>query len=189
MGATRKGERRKVDRHIVLVGMMGAGKTAIGAELARRLHVPFTDSDAEIEIAAAMSIREIFERDGEAFFRARETQVLTRLLAGRPRVISTGGGAWIRAENRDLISHRAMSVWLDCDLDTLWHRVKQRPTRPLLQTEDPRGTLARLLEQRAPIYGLADLTFKGRSSDTVEASATRLATQIAEAAPKMLEKR
>ena len=178
-----------MDRHIVLVGMMGAGKTAIGSELARQLHVPFTDSDAEIETAAAMTIREIFERDGEAFFRARETQVLARLLAGRPGVISTGGGAWIRAENRELIGRRALSVWLDCDLDTLWYRVRQRPTRPLLQTEDPRGTLARLMAQRNPVYAQAAVTFKGRASDTVEAAARRLSQQIKLDAEEMKDKR
>lgn len=177
-----------MDRHIVLVGLMGAGKTAIGGELARRLSVPFTDSDAEIETAAAMSIREIFERDGEAFFRARETQVLARLLSRRAGVISTGGGAWIQAENRALIARRGLSVWLKCDLDTLWHRVRLRPTRPLLQTPDPRGTLAALMDRRNPVYALADLTFTGQAGDTVDAAATRLVGLIRDHHPELLER-
>lgn len=175
-------------RHIVLVGMMGAGKTAIGTDLARRLAVPFTDSDTEIETAAAMSIREIFARDGEAFFRARETQVLSRLLAGRAGIVSTGGGAWMQAANRELIGARALSVWLDCDLDTLWHRVRQRATRPLLQTADPRGTLEKLMEERGPVYARADLRFVARAGDTVDAASARLATLIRESHPELLEK-
>ena len=144
-------------RNIVLVGMMGAGKTALGTELARRLHVPFTDSDVEIETAAAMSISEIFARDGEPFFRDREAQVIARILKDMPRVISTGGGAWMQDRNRAAIRASGLSVWLDCDLETLWHRVRNRPTRPLLQTPDPRGTLDRLLRERAPVYALADV--------------------------------
>lgn len=165
-------------RHIVMIGMMGAGKTAIGSELSRRLHVPFTDSDAEIEAAAAMSISEIFARDGETFFRDRETQVLARILKGPPGIISTGGGAWMRGENRDLIRTRGMSVWLNCDLETLWYRVRQRSTRPLLKTPDPKGTLAALIEQRYPTYAKADLTFNARVDDSIEEAATRLVNQI-----------
>lgn len=167
-----------IDRHIVLIGMMGAGKTAIGTEVARRLRLPFVDSDAEIESAAAMTIGEIFARDGEPFFRDRETQVLARILSGPPGVVSTGGGAFLRAENRALISGRGRSVWLDVDLDTLWHRVRQRPTRPLLRTPDPRGTLARLFEERRPVYALADLRVQGRAGDSIEATATRLITAL-----------
>ncbi len=170
--------RQRLGRHIVLVGMMGAGKTALGSELARRLHVPFTDSDAEIETAAAMSIAEIFARDGEAFFRDREAQVIARILRESPRVISTGGGAWMLDRNRAAIRAAGLSVWLDCDLDTLWHRVRQRSTRPLLQTPDPKGTLARLLAERNPTYALADLAFPARPGDSVESAATRLLDAI-----------
>ncbi|SNR60326.1 shikimate kinase [Paracoccus sediminis] len=166
--------RQRLRRHIVLIGMMGAGKTALGSELARRLHVPFTDSDVEIETAAAMSISEIFARDGEAFFRDREAQVIARILRDSPRVISTGGGAWMQDRNRAAIKAAALSVWLSCDLDTLWHRVRQRSTRPLLQTADPKGTLARLLAERDPVYALAELTFPARSGDSVDAATTRL---------------
>ena len=180
--------RLRLRRHIVLIGMMGAGKTAVGSELARRLHVPFVDSDAEIETAAAMTIAEIFARDGEAFFRDRETQVLGRILAHQPHgVVSTGGGAWIQPPNRELIRASGLSVWLDCDLDTLWHRVRQRSTRPLLKTADPRGTLASLLEARAPAYALADLTFRSRAGDSVEQSATRLIDALREFDPHLLQ--
>ncbi|MDO5648933.1 shikimate kinase [Paracoccus sp. (in: a-proteobacteria)] len=164
----------RLKRHIVLIGMMGAGKTALGTELSRRLRVPFTDSDAEIESAAAMSISEIFARDGEPFFRARETEVLGRILTGPRGVISTGGGAWMRAENRSLIAGTGVSVWLNAELDTLWHRVRLRPTRPLLQTADPRGTLERLLAERNPVYAQADVNFAVQRADTIDQSTDRL---------------
>lgn len=178
-----------MDRHIVLVGMMGAGKTALGTEIARRMGVPFTDSDAEIEAAAAMTISEIFARDGEAFFRDRETQVLSRILKGRPGIVSTGGGAWMQPQNRALIREHGLAIWLDCDLETLWHRVRQRPTRPLLKTADPKATLAALLDQRRPVYQRADLTFSGRMGDTVEVAAARLIDLIGNAKPDMPEQR
>ncbi|RNF33168.1 shikimate kinase [Paracoccus methylarcula] len=174
-------------RHIVMIGMMGAGKTAIGSELARRLHVPFTDSDAEIESAAAMSIGEIFARDGEAFFRDREAQVLSRILNGPVGIVSTGGGAWMQARNRELIRAHGLSVWLNCDLETLWHRVRQRSTRPLLKTPDPRGTLARLLDERGPVYARADVTFNAHADDSIEAAATRLIEQLRSVVPEFPE--
>lgn len=178
---------KRIARHIVLIGMMGAGKTAVGTELARRLRVPFTDSDAEIEAAAAMSISEIFARDGESFFRDRESQVLTRLLAGRPSVISTGGGAWLRAENRAAIAARGISVWLNCSPEVLWHRVRQRSTRPLLKTADPKGTLMRLLEERSPIYAQAEVEFLSQPGDSIEASTDRLIAQLRAADPTLIE--
>lgn len=173
-------------RKIVLIGMMGAGKTAVGTDLARRLQVPFVDTDSEIERAAAMTISEIFARDGEDFFRARESEVLSRVLAGPGCVVSTGGGAWMRAENRARIAQQGVSVWLDCDLDTLWHRVKLRPTRPLLQTADPRGTLERLLAERRPTYELAELPIRVRRPDSVEQTAERVLQAIRAAHPEML---
>lgn len=178
---------KRIARHIVLIGMMGAGKTAVGTELARRLRVPFTDSDAEIEAAAAMSISEIFARDGESFFRDRESQVLTRLLAGRPSVISTGGGAWLRAENRAAIAARGISVWLNCSPEVLWHRVRQRSTRPLLKTADPKGTLMRLLAERSPIYAQAEVEFLSQPGDSIEASTDRLIAQLRAADPTLIE--
>ncbi|WP_111557435.1 shikimate kinase [Paracoccus sediminilitoris] len=184
---TGAGMTKRIARHIVLIGMMGAGKTAVGTELARRLRVPFTDSDAEIEAAAAMSISEIFARDGESFFRDRESQVLTRLLAGRPSVISTGGGAWLRAENRAAIAARGISVWLNCSPEVLWHRVRQRSTRPLLKTTDPKGTLLRLLEERSPIYAQAEVEFLSQPGDSIEASTDRLIAQLRAADPTLIE--
>lgn len=172
---------------IALVGMMGVGKTAVGQEIARQLGVVFTDTDAEIERAAAMSIAEIFARDGEAFFRDRESLVLSRLLDGPHGVISTGGGAWIQPQNRDLIRAAGLSVWLDADIDTLWHRVRQRPTRPLLLTEDPRGTLMALIEKRSPIYARADLRLKTDSASDIEATARRAVAAIRKSRPDFLE--
>ncbi len=147
----------KLRKTVVLVGMMGAGKTAVGKELARMLAAPFLDSDDAIVAAAAMSIAEIFARDGEAFFRAREAEVIARLLRGRPAVLSVGGGAFLNAETRALISELGISVWLKADLDLLWSRVRQKTTRPLLRTEAPRETLAQLLDAREPDYAKADL--------------------------------
>ncbi len=178
---------KRITRHIVLIGMMGAGKTAVGTELARRLRVPFTDSDAEIESAAAMSISEIFARDGESFFRDREGQVLARLLAGRPGVISTGGGAWLRAENRAAVAARGISVWLNCSPEVLWNRVRQRSTRPLLKTANPKGTLLRLLAERSPLYAQAEVEFLSRSGDSIETSTDRLITQLRAADPTLIE--
>ncbi|WP_378945005.1 shikimate kinase [Paracoccus sp. R86501] len=181
------GMTKRITRHIVLIGMMGAGKTAVGTELARRLRVPFTDSDAEIESAAAMSISEIFARDGESFFRDREGQVLARLLAGRPGVISTGGGAWLRAENRAAVAARGISVWLNCSPEVLWNRVRQRSTRPLLKTANPKGTLLRLLAERSPLYAQAEVEFLSRSGDSIETSTDRLITQLRAADPTLIE--
>ncbi len=147
----------KLHKTIVLVGMMGAGKTAVGKALAQQLAVPFLDSDGEIERAAAMTIPEIFARDGEPFFRAREAQVIARLLAGVPCVLSTGGGAFVAANTRDHVHRLGVSVWLDVPLDTLWQRVRHKESRPLLKTPDPKGTLTALHVQRGPIYALADL--------------------------------
>lgn len=174
-------------RNIVLVGMMGAGKTAIGGELSRRLGRPFWDTDAEIERAAAMTIPEIFARDGEEFFRAREAEVLARVLAGGDSIVSTGGGSWMREGNRQRIGQHGVSVWLDCDLDTLWHRVRSRPTRPLLQTADPRGTLERLLGERRPVYHLADVHVTAARGDTIEDTTNRVLEAITAQQPVILE--
>lgn len=177
----------QVRRNIVLIGMMGAGKSAVGAELSRRLGVPLRDTDAEIVRAAAMSIPEIFARDGEAFFRARESEVLARVLRGDPAVISTGGGAWMSAGNRDLVAASAVSVWLNVPLPVLWQRVRQRPTRPLLQTPDPRGTLERLLADRAPSYALAEIVVPVDGHASVEETATRVLDAIRARRPDILE--
>ena len=145
-------------RPVVLVGMMGCGKTAVGTALAHRLDVPFRDTDAELARAARMTIPEIFARDGEAFFRAREGEVLRRVLADGPSIVSTGGGAFLAPENRAAISRRGVSVWLKASGELLWHRVRHKSTRPLLLTEDPEATLLELLAAREPSYAEADLT-------------------------------
>ena len=160
---------------IVLVGMMGAGKTAVGKALAARIGAPFLDSDAEIEHAANMSIPEIFTRDGEAFFRARETEVLQRLLADSQKtVLSTGGGAFLSEANRALIKAEGVSVFLQADIDLLWNRVRHKDTRPLLKTSDPRGTLGKLYDERAPIYALADIAVKAHASYSIEKMASKV---------------
>lgn len=149
-----------MQRWIVLVGPMGAGKSAVGRLVAERLGVRFLDADEEIERAAAAPIAEIFARDGEAFFRAREAEVIARLLADRPGVLATGGGAWMSEGNRRTIEAAGTSVWLDADAETLWQRVRRgrgRETRPLLRTPDPRATLVALAAERAPTYALARL--------------------------------
>ncbi|MEO1024841.1 MAG: shikimate kinase [Pseudomonadota bacterium] len=153
---------------VVMVGMMGAGKTAIGTALSKALNVPFLDSDAEIEKAATLTIAEIFERDGEAFFRQRETEVISRLLDGEPCVLSTGGGAFLREENRQMISTKGVSVWLRADLALLWQRVRHKTTRPLLRTDDPKATLAALQKERDPIYALADLVVDAQPAFSID---------------------
>lgn len=144
-------------RSLVLVGLMGAGKSTVGRRLATRLGLEFVDADEEIEAAAGLSIPEIFERYGEAHFRDGERRVLARLLAGPQRVIATGGGAFMNVETRRLIAERGISIWLKADLDTLVRRCAKRDDRPLLRG-DPRAQLERLMQERYPVYAVADLT-------------------------------
>ena len=148
------GERR-LTRSVVLVGMMGAGKTAIGRALAAELGVEMRDSDAEIVASAQLTIAEIFDKYGEAFFRDKEGQVIARLLEGPPCILSTGGGAWLSEANRTMLTAQACVVWLEADLDLLWARVKHKTHRPLLRTSDPKATLAALLEDRTAAYATA----------------------------------
>ena len=147
----------RLGKTVAMVGMMGAGKTAIGSAVAARLGVPFLDSDAEIVAASNMSIAEIFERDGEPFFRDKESQVIERLLGGEPVVLSTGGGAYLQPRNRRAITETGVAVWLDADLDLLWSRVRHKNTRPLLRTENPRQTLSDIYHERRAAYAQADL--------------------------------
>ena len=149
-------------RSIVLVGMMGAGKSTIGRRMAARLRLPFLDADIEIEAAAGMSIPDIFETHGEPHFRDGEARVIARLLDNGPAVIATGGGAFMREETRARIRDKAVSIWLKADADVIMKRVKRRADRPLLQTEDPAATVSRLLEVREPVYQTADLTIWSR---------------------------
>jgi shikimate kinase len=144
-------------RSIVLVGLMGAGKTKIGRRLAARLALPFFDSDEEIEAAARESIEEIFANRGEAVFRDGERRVIARLLAGPVHVLATGGGAFMDPATRRIITAQGVSVWLRAELDVLFARVSRRTNRPLLKTPDPRAVLAELIERRYPIYAEADI--------------------------------
>jgi shikimate kinase len=158
-------------RTLVLVGLMGAGKTSVGKRLATILRVPFTDSDTEIETAAGMSIPEIFGRLGEPAFRDGERRVIARLLEQRPRVLASGGGAFMEPRTRAAIAARATSVWLRADLALLWDRVRDRPGRPMLATADPRAALAALHDIRAPIYALADVVVDSRRGASHDAMA------------------
>jgi len=149
-------------RSIVLVGMMGAGKSTIGRRLGARLRLPFLDADAEIETAAGMSIPDIFESHGEPHFRDGEARVIARLLETGPSILATGGGAFMREETRNRIRDKAVSIWLKADADTILKRVKRRVDRPLLQTADPAATIGRLIDERHPVYQLADITIASR---------------------------
>ncbi|WP_197917924.1 shikimate kinase [Thiosulfatihalobacter marinus] len=164
----------ELKKTVVLVGMMGAGKTAVGRALAARLGVPFLDSDAEIEKAANMSIAEIFARDGEPFFREKEARVIARLLESERGILSTGGGAYLAEGNRAMISDLGVAVWLDADIDLLWSRVKHKDTRPLLRTANPRGTLEQIYAARVPVYALADLPVKTEAGCSIEQTADRV---------------
>jgi shikimate kinase len=149
-------------RSVVLVGMMGAGKSTIGRRLSARLRLPFLDADSEIEAAAGMSIPDIFEAHGEPHFRDGEARVIARLLDSGPAVLATGGGAFMRQETRNRIRSKAVSIWLKADIDIIMRRVKRRADRPLLQTADPAATVGRLIEEREPVYQHADITIWSR---------------------------
>jgi shikimate kinase len=149
-------------RSLVLVGMMGAGKSSIGRRLAARLEIPFVDADAEIERAAGMTISDIFAKHGESSFRSGEARVIARLLDAGPQVLATGGGAFMNAETRVLIGQKGISIWLKADFDILMRRIRRRNDRPLLNTENPADTLQRLIEERYPVYQLADVTVHSR---------------------------
>lgn len=149
-------------RNLVFVGLMGAGKSAIGRMTATQLGLPFIDTDNEIERVSRMTISELFSAYGEEEFRALETRVIKRLLRTGPRVISTGGGAFINEKTRKQIERGGVSLWLKADLDVLWERVNKRDHRPLLKTENPKQTLENLMNQRYPIYALADMTIQSR---------------------------
>jgi shikimate kinase len=154
---------RLADRSIVLIGMMGVGKSSIGRRLGARLGIPFVDADAEIETAAGMSIADIFARHGEAAFRSGEARVIARLLNNGPQVLATGGGAVMNPATRTLIQQKGVSVWLSAEFELLLRRIsKRKAERPMLQTADPAATLRALLAEREPIYAQADLTVESR---------------------------
>jgi len=165
-------------RTVALIGMMGAGKTAVGRQLAKRVGAPFLDADKEIEEAAGCTIPEIFAERGEAYFRDGERRVIARLLDGPPAVLATGGGAYMNEQTRALLRERATTVWLKADFETLWKRVSKRGNRPLLKTEDPQGTLRRLIAEREPVYADADLIVDS-GEQTKEAMARRVEDALA----------
>lgn len=155
---------RLAGRPVVLVGLMGAGKTTVGRRLAQLLDLPFRDTDNEIEKAARMSVPELFEAYGEPEFRALEARVVSRLVAGGPQIIATGGGAYMNEETRALLKRDAVTVWLKADLDLLMDRVSRRSNRPLLRTADPRQVMSDLMEKRYPVYAEADITIETRNA-------------------------
>jgi shikimate kinase len=178
-------------RSVVLVGMMGAGKSTIGRRLASRLRLPFLDADTEIELAhAGMTIPEIFAAHGEPYFRDGEARVIARLLDNGPVVLATGGGAFLREETRNRIRDKAVSIWLKAEADIIMRRVKRRADRPLLKTVDPAGTVERLIGEREPFYRHADLTIWSRDvphekivDECIEALHLRLCGEAAAAPP------
>jgi shikimate kinase len=177
-------------RSVVLVGMMGAGKSTIGRRLASRLRLPFLDADTEIEAAAGMSIPDIFESHGEPHFRDGEARVIARLLDNGPVVLATGGGAFLREETRNRVGRQAVSIWLKAEADIIMRRVKRRADRPLLKTADPAGTVERLIGEREPFYQHADLMIWSRDvphekivDECIEALHARLCGELAAAPP------
>ncbi|MFG6563336.1 shikimate kinase [Sulfitobacter sp. 1A13421] len=168
----------RLNKTVALVGMMGAGKTAVGRAVSAKLGAPFLDSDAEIEAAANLSVPEIFTRDGEPFFRKRETEVIARLLAEERCILSTGGGAFLAEVNRDNIAAYGVALWLDADLDLLWNRVRYKDSRPLLRTADPKATLAALYRDRVPLYRLADLSVRCDPRLSIDAMANRVIDKL-----------
>jgi shikimate kinase len=173
-------------RPVTLVGLMGVGKTTIGRRLAARLDLPFVDADAEIEVASGMAVSEIFARFGEAHFRDGERRVIARLIDGAPKVIATGGGAFIDADTRALILARTRAVWLDAEIATLVERVRRRDTRPLLKGKDPAEVLKALAAVRNPIYAEAPIHIgskRGPHTETVDAIIAALAAINADCPP------
>ncbi len=170
-------------RSIALVGLMGAGKTTIGRKLAQILGLPFIDSDAEIERVSRMTVSELFAAYGEPEFRALEARVVARIAEEGPRVIGTGGGAYMNEATRALLRERAYTVWLKADLDLLMERVSKRPTRPLLQATDPRTVMRELMDRRYPVYAQADLTVQSRN-----ARRETIAAEIVSALRRKIEK-
>ena len=175
-------------RSIVLVGIMGVGKSTIGKRLSQYLDIPFVDADKEIEKAAGMSVEDIFDQFGEEAFRSGEKKVIKRLMEEGQKILATGGGAFMNEEIRQDIAESGVSVWLNADLDILMKRVQRRANRPLLKTEDPEATMKALLEVRNPVYGLADVHVESRtvSRDVIAAEVVDL---LAEKLPELAEER
>jgi shikimate kinase len=177
---------KRLHRPVVLVGLMGVGKSTVGRRLAKRLGLPFVDSDSEIEDAAGLSAAEVFDRFGEQEFRDGERRLVARLVEGEIRVIATGGGAFVDPRTRDLLKQTAITVWLDAPVDILAQRTGRRNTRPLLRTADPKATLERLADERRPAYSQADIHIRsgeGAHSEVVEAILQALDRHVGSAPP------
>ncbi|MDE0305309.1 MAG: shikimate kinase [Albidovulum sp.] len=170
----------KLKRSVVLVGMMGCGKSAVGAELAKLLSVPFLDSDGEIKKSEQMEIAQIFERFGEQYFRELESRTLDKLLHGGSKVIGGGGGMFMLERNRHMICEQGVSLWLKAEPDLLWERVRHKSTRPLLRTDDPYKTLRELLEERTPFYGKAQIAVEAEWGLTVPEMAAKVVRALAD---------
>ena len=168
----------ELKKTVALVGMMGSGKSAIGKVVSSIINVPFVDADVEIERAAKLSIPEIFERHGEKFFRDKEDQVIKRLLKERPCILATGGGAFVNEKIRTSIKQHSISVWLNADIETLWKRVKNKKTRPLLRTDNPKETLTNIYKGRVETYSLADLIIESRGTSSLDEMANRVITSL-----------
>lgn len=178
--------RYRLRKTVALVGMMGAGKTAVGRAVAAKLGVPFLDSDAEIEAAANQSVQEIFDRDGEVFFRQRESEIIARLLDTQRGILSTGGGVYLSELNRTNITRGGVALWLNAGVDLLWQRVRHKDTRPLLRTKNPRATLEEIYATRTPIYALSELSVRCDTKLSIDAMAERVIAALAER-PDVLE--
>ena len=175
-------------RSIVLVGIMGVGKSTIGKRLSQYLDIPFVDADKEIEKAAGMDIQDIFDQFGEEAFRSGEKKVIKRLMTEGQKILATGGGAFMNEEIREDIAESGVSVWLNADLEILMKRVQRRANRPLLKTEDPEATMVALLEERNPVYALSDIHIESRtvSRDVIAGEVVDL---LAEKLPEIAEER
>ncbi|MBE3638495.1 shikimate kinase [Mangrovicoccus algicola] len=168
----------RLKKTVVLVGMMGSGKTSVGRELARALEAEFVDSDEEIVRASSYEIPELFSRFGEVYFREKETQVILRLLKGEPRILSTGGGAWMNHANRINITRLGLAVWLKAETNLLWARVKGKSGRPLLATDNPYQTLRELCDSRNPVYARAPVHVAAFSSHSVADTVRRVIDEL-----------
>ncbi len=177
-----------LEKTVVLVGMMGAGKTAVGNALAKKIGAPFIDSDTQIEEAANQTIAEIFESSGEPFFRDKEALVLARLLNGEPCILSTGGGAFLQEGNREMIKKKGLAVWLSVDLELLWSRVRHKDTRPLLQIADPKAKLQELFDQRQPYYSQASLIVDADPNYSVQDMADKVVDSLMDHPSRILNK-
>jgi len=175
-------------RSIVLVGIMGVGKSTIGKKLSQYLDIPFVDADKEIEKAAGMSVEDIFDQFGEDAFRSGEKKVIKRLMGEGQKILATGGGAFMNEEIRTDIAEDGVSVWLNADLDILMKRVQRRANRPLLKTEDPEATMKALLDERNPVYALSDVHIESRtvSRDVI---AGEVVDMLADKLPEIAEAR